>query len=243
MLKDFRLDYKQYIPNYYEDDTKEVFLLISLLHINGFISDKSLFAQFKNLKRGKMIRVVTTYHSKINDTWYNDETIKEIYRDILDDMINHKSGKLKLKFDRINKLRALNGLEPKVSRTYLNFEETLSYLNKYLNKNRNFCVDHLFHEFIKPSVSNLSEDNNHNLSNMFNYSFTDIINRNSVSRYDYDYCCDYCCGTYSEWQESNTYRQKEELNRKIRAEFIGMVDVFLNSKREQFKDCYKKFTL
>lgn len=69
MFTEFKIDHKVQ-TNSYEPN---LFILISLLHINGFINRDSLKAQFKSLKAGTLNRRVGTYHSRVNNQWYNDE--------------------------------------------------------------------------------------------------------------------------------------------------------------------------
>jgi hypothetical protein len=235
MLDKFKLNYKMTY-----EDRNNIFVLISLLHVNGFINDKSIAALFNLLRKGKLVRRVETYHSKINDRWYNDESINDVYEDILLDMINPKSAKVKLKRERINKLRALNGLEPKKYKTYLDFDETMKYLNLYLNKNRNYCIDHLYHEFIKPNIN--CYDYKKNICEMFSHDFKDI--ENNYSNYnDYEYCCEYCCGDYDSWLESVRERNSDIKYQRVKEDIAKLISKFLNTKREKFKNSYKEFVL
>lgn len=240
MLNKFKISHSTLNFSSSSYNENEMFILISLLHVNGFINDKSMFAKFKQLKSGKMIRQVNTYYSKINNQWYNYESMIEIYRDILGDMTNPKSGLAKLKFDRTNKLKAISGLPPKVFKLELNFDETLFYLNRYLNKNKNYCIDHLYHTFIKPNLSNF-EFYGYILKSMFDYNFDYVSDRFKASRDDY--CCEYCCGEYSDWVNYNNDRMGDETNKQIAEYILVMVNDFLNSKRPSFKGSKKELTL
>lgn len=232
----FKLDHK--IKYNYSGNENNMFVLLSLFHINGLINDSSLKAQFKSLREGKLLRKIGTYHSKINDRWYNDENIFDVYEDIFDSM-KHPSGKAKLRLERINKLRKISGLEPKLFKGFLNFEETLKYLNKYLNKNRNYCIDHLYHEFIKPGISNY-EYNYITIRSLLGYDFSKF--EKTTSFYD-DYCCEYCCGEYSDWLEYKERQREHEKYKNASEEVLRMVNEFLNSEREKYKGSYKQFTL
>ena len=231
MLSDLKID-----KNVATERKNEMFVLLSLLHINGFINDSSLHANFKNLREGKIIRRINTYHSKINNKWYNDDSVTDIYESILNDMINLKNPKARLNFERANKLRLLNGLAPKKFKTELTFEESLKYLNLYLNKNRNYCIDHLFHEFIKPNI--LKFEYNKTINSMFDYNFDYIEDRERKVN-DWEYCCEYCCGPYNEW-----YSRRYEIDYKnVHIEICKIISEFLNTKREKYKGSYKKFEL
>jgi len=151
MLKEFKID-QHTLTNAENLRQKNILILISLLHANHFINNDSIKALFKKLREGKLVRNVNTYYSRINKRWYNDENICDIYDDIFKKMMN-PTGKEKLKLDRINKIVTINGLEPRKFKTSLNFEETLKYLNLFLNKNRNYCIDYLFYEYIKPAIN------------------------------------------------------------------------------------------
>lgn len=236
MLKDFKINHKSVIDSYYslgEERNKELFLLISLLHINGFINNQSLNSLFNLLRKNKLYRQVNTYHSRINDKWYNDDSIIEIYEDVFDSMIHPKNKNVLLKLERINKLRKIDNLPPKVYKEYLTFEEVLKYLNRYLNKTRNYCIDYLFYEFIAPNIR--TEYREHVLNSMFNYDFSKLNEKYSVS--DYGYCCEDCDGPYEDYM-SYRYSQKSDY---VKKEINKMVNVFLNEKREKYKGSYKEY--
>lgn len=233
-LKNFKINHKS--QAYYYKDNNKIFLVISLLHINGFINDDSIKSLFKRLREGKLLRYVRTYHSNINNKWYNEESIYDIYNDILDDMTNPKSAKVLLRLERINKLRKVNGQEPKIYKTHLNFEETIKYLNLFLNKNRNYCIDHLFHEYIVPCINYCGYYNLSELNKTFDYDFSYLERSNTYSD---TYCCDYCCGDYDSWYSYNSEKNREE----IKKEITELISEFLNTKRNKFKGSYKKFVI
>lgn len=225
---DFKLGYN----NFNVREENKLIIIISLLHLNGFISHKSLVALFKKAREGKLYRRVNTYRSNVNKKWYSDESTYEIYLDIFETKMNPKDKLERLKLERINKLRKLDGLEETKFKTYLDFEETIKYLNLYLNKPRNYCIDHLFYEYIKPCVNSYSYSTE--LLNMFNCDFSNL--EYSYSIHDNYYCCEYCCGDYNDWLESQEYYKKEELKKLIFKE----ISDFLNKKRKQYKGCNKE---
>lgn len=242
MLKDFKLDHKNTYGYAGDVREKNMFILISLLHANNFINDKSIRSLFKSLREGKLIRRVNTYYSRVNKKWYSDENIVEIFEDVFNTKMN-PTGKEKLRLDRINKIMTINGLEPKKYKTSLNFEESLEYLNLYLNKNRNYCIDHLFHEHIKPLI-NVYEHYKEYIQKMFNYDFSIHENRYSSSYdNDNDYCCSDCCGDYSDWVASNSSRRDYEISMEAKKEIIKLVNAFLNDKRVKYNGSYKEFTI
>lgn len=229
MLSELKID-----KNTSSESKNKMFVLLSLLHINGFINNASLHSNFKNLRNGKMLRRINTFHSRINNKWYNDDSVTDIYESILEDMIDLKNPKARLNFERTNKLRQLSGLVPRKFKTELTFEETLKYLNFYLNKNRNYCIDYFFHEFIKPNI--LRFEYNKTLNNMFNYNFNYIEDEEKRS-HDWEYCCEYCCGPYESWLDNRSVINY----RNVRREICKIISEFLNTKREKYKGSYKEF--
>jgi hypothetical protein len=225
-LKDISLKYNDFEGN------EKLFILISLLHINRFINNQSLFALFKSLKENKLNRYINTFHSKINDKWYNDEHITNVYEMILEDSISKHRNSQKTK--RLNKLRELDGLKPITYKTELNFDDTLKYLNKYLNKNRNYCIDHLFHEFIKESISRYKHYQ-YTLNRIFDFDF-EIFKKEP---YDDYYCCEHCCGSYESWLEYREDHSYDGIEERICKE----ISEFLNTKREKYKGSYKEFKI
>lgn len=238
MLENFKLDQNS-ITSGYSPREGNLFTIISLLHINGFINNDSINALFKSLKAGKLMRNVNTYYSKINKEWYGDENIFEVYNDIFNSMINPKNAKAKLRLERVNKMRKINGLEPKIYKTFLTFEDSIKYLNLYLNRNRNYCIDHLFYEYILPAVKNFEYDK-FTLNKMFEYEFPEV---KSSSYFDDDYCCEYCCGDYHTWSRNRNRRNEEENNKETVEDILKLISKFLNTKRTKFKGSYKEYGL
>ena len=238
MLKDFKL-----YRNAAQNGTNNMFIIVCLLHANGFINNESLNARFKQLKEGKLLRRVNTYRSNITKEWYNDETMLDIFEDVFDTKMNPKSGKERLRLDRLNKLRILKGLNAKTFKTELSFDETMKYLNLYLNRCRNYCIDHLFFEFIKPNIEKF-EYGTTNLNELFNYDFSILERNNSYSSFGYDdnyYCCEYCCGDYSDWLHNREHNRYNKNKKETRKEISKLVSDFLNTKRDKFKGSFKDY--
>jgi len=228
-LKTFKINHNNHRIN----NKNNIVILIGLLHINGFINNDSIKNLYKRHREGKLLRNVNTYRSRITGRWYNDESIFEVFSDVLDDKINLKSAKDRLNFERNNKLRALDGRELKSFKTYLTIDETLKYLNLYLNKNKNFCIDHLYFEYIKPNIDGF-EYNPTELNKMFDFDFESILPTHTRS--SYDYCCEYCCGDYSDFIKYQSQRDHKEDQRYLKKE----IGTFLNTKRDRFKDYVKE---
>jgi len=234
MLSKFKIK-----PNSTYEHESKMFILISLLHINGFINDDSLFSNFKLLREKKMIRHVNTYYSHVNNKWYNSEHIVEIYEDILHSKLNPRDKKEIQRIERLNKIREINGLEPKKYKTELNFDETMKYLNFYLNKNRNYCIDHLFHEFLKYNINNYA---NRVLNSIFEYDFSTVESRYNHFNDD-EYCCEYCCGDYDDWDRDRREYNSGIKDKEVRTEISKMISEFLNSKRVKYKGSYKEYVV
>jgi len=245
MITELKIDYKNL--DYYYKQENNLFIIVSLLHTNKLINDASLNAQFKRLKEGKLNRRVNTYYSKANDRWYNDESIFDVYVDVLETMLKPRTPKAKLKLERINKLRKINGLQPIAIKTSLNFDELLKYLNKYLNAGRNYCIDHLYYEFIKPVIENYRNRyyyDSKKLDNLFDYNFESLERQYRQYEEDNDYyCCEYCCGEYDDWLESRNNDRDRIIANRVVEDVMKMLNVFLNDKRDKYKGSYKKFEL
>jgi hypothetical protein len=170
-----------------------------------------------------LVRRVNTYKSNINNQWYNDEKTLDIYEDVFDSKLKPKSAQEKLKLERVNKLRKLNGLEPKIFKTQLNFNDMMKYLNLYLNKNKNFCIDHLFYEYIKPYISTF-EWNEYILKNMFNYDFSHLKVERDRSSY------------WNRWDDiddddNDDYYDSQSRNKQTQKKITKEISDFLNTKR------------
>jgi hypothetical protein len=233
-LNNFKINHNT-VVNHCSDE-KKLFLVISLLHINGFINNDSIKSLFKNLREGKLNRRINTYYSKITKEWYDYERIYNIYNDIFSNLTNPKSASVILRLERINKLRKINGLEPKIYKTYLSFEETLKYLNLFLNKNRNFCIDHLYYEYISPSIKETIYSFR-SINEMFEYDFSYLENKNSYG--EGEYCCSDCCGDYDDWYEYIRSRKNDHM----KIDIAELISEFLNDKRTKYKGSYKKFVI
>jgi len=154
-----------------------LFTLIVQLHINGKINEQSLSALFNNLKQGKLDRRVNTYHCTYNDKWYNDESMLEILIDVISE---------------------LNVLD-------IPMQKMIYYVNRYLNKPRNYCIDYIIGNFILPFI-NQSANSQHyggyecTLSKLrlFNLTLPDICGYDNYE--PSGYCCEDCDGDYEDYK-------------------------------------------
>lgn len=157
-----------------------VFLIITHLHIQSKINDEKMKAMFKSLKNETLLRKVNTHHCKINNKWYNDEEMFTILCEVYNEVCVRKD---------------------------LDIETVLKYLNKFLNGNRNYCINYIYIEFILPLFSNLSDPKNVKLLKTFevktfnvNYiSYEEADERGDLS---FGYCCEDCDGCLGEYKRS-----------------------------------------
>lgn len=106
------------------DADTTVFLITVFLHINNIINREKMIAIFKGLREKTFIRKIKTYHSNINDKWYEDTDTFDIMLSVFN---NYKNS---LKYDAII------------------VEEFLKYINLYLNKKRNYCINFIYCEIV-----------------------------------------------------------------------------------------------
>lgn len=180
------------IRSEYIENEDKVFLIIVQFHRNGIINDQSLNHYFKSLKDGTLGRLVNTYHSKLNDKWYDHEGMFTIIKDIYEDE-DHKL---------------------KMPKSDIPFDIMLKYLNRYHNKCKNYCVDALYYQFIKPLIEQYQSRigyhgwSHYSVSNsdailllLANYGFN--LNVEMFCHYEaYGYCCSDCSGDRDKYNEN-----------------------------------------
>lgn len=155
-----------------------VFLIIVHLHLQGKINDKKMKAMFYSLKKGTLLRKINTHYCKINNKWYQDEGMFSILCEAYNEVCVRKD---------------------------LDIEVVLKYLNKFLNANRNYCINYIYIEFILPLFNNLSDPKNIKLLKTFelknfniNYvSYEEADRRGDLS---FGYCCEDCDGCLGEYK-------------------------------------------
>lgn len=154
-----------------------LFTLIVQLHINGKINEQSLSALFNNLKQGKLDRRVKTYHCTYNDRWYYDESMLDILINVVSELYPQD----------------------------IPMEKMIYYVNRYLNKPRNYCIDHIIGNFILPIIKQYQNaihygGYDHTLSKLRLFN----LDLPCVQSYDiYEpsgYCCSDCDGDYEDYK-------------------------------------------
>lgn len=166
-----------------------VFMLIVQLHYSKKISDEKLKGMLKALRNGTM-RYKNTYHCTINDKWYSEETMVDILFDVIEEQIID-----------------------------IPIETFLVYLNKYLNKNKNFCIDWVYFGVFKPLINIWTNDvidaiikSISNVVDVENYkSYEDALESGELS---YGYCCSDCDGNFNSYTWSNYNNQYRDFQEK-----------------------------
>jgi hypothetical protein len=195
------------------DHKLTLFLIITHLHLQNKINDAKMKSMFKSLKAGTLIRKINTYHCKINNRWYNDESMFNVLCHVYEDICIRKD---------------------------LDIEVVLKYLNKFLNANRNYCINYIYLEFILPLFGNLEDTNNVKLLKTFelksfnvNYvSYEEADMRGDLS---FGYCCSDCSGCLGEYKRNQyQYRYNKPSNIK------QMKQYFINELNSLKTKNYKK---
>lgn len=203
-----------YNPVYYPDINSKLvlFLIITHLHLQNKINDAKMKAMFSSLKKGTLQRKVNTYHCKINDKWYNDEGMFGILCEAYNEVCVRKD---------------------------LDIETVLTYLNKFLNANRNYCINYIYIEFIVPLFSNLGDEKSVKLLKTFELK---NFNVNYVSYEEADrngylssgYCCSDCDGCLGEYKRSRyNYRYNQPSNIKEMKQYF--IDYLNSLKTKDYK--------
>lgn len=204
------------LNSYKITDENKLFLLLVVFHRNKLISDHSLKDLFANLREGKLNRRVGTFKCKLNNVWYNDESILNIYIDVLSN----------------------------VRDTTVPMSDFLQYVNRYLNKPRNYCIDYIIGNYVLPFFDDCDTKHQYwhggtsymreqaqRMLQMFNISET----LNNPNTYDYDrfeptgYCCEDCDGDYDEYKQSQYEcyvwcNVREDIRKELNDYFNGIRD-------------------
>lgn len=164
-------------------------LIIANLHINKKISDERMKAMVRLLAQGKLLRKVNTYHCKINDQWYNDESMSNILIEVYNDECCPK--------------------------TDIKLEDFLLYVSLFLSKKRNYCIDWVFYNYINPLLNACYNERVIELLSSFDLPAEEItlLTYEEADRmYDLSsgYCCKDCDGCLGQYK---SYRYKDLIGR------------------------------
>jgi len=162
-------------------------LLLCLLFHNKLLTKKQLCAYFNKYDEKSsrkenpsyiedtLTRRVNTYHSKINDKWYNDYNFTSILLDICkDECTNYE----------------------------MSFEDLLRYLNIGFSKNKNWCIDFVTFNIIKPIIEYYDVEKSYKILNKFGLDINYLTYEDADLKYDLSlgYCCEDCDGCYSQYK-------------------------------------------
>ncbi len=188
------------------------FLVIVHLHIQKKINDARLKAMLRSLREGTLLRRINTYHCPINDQWYNDEAMLTILLEVYND---HTMPKHSIPLDVF-----------------------LKYLNLYLGKNKNFCIDWVYFSLVKPLIDGLGSHGYAEKLRSFGLQGIDeaiLSYEEADRRYDLSsgYCCSDCDGCRSQYKRSR-YEHYYAHNEKKTAEKLFKA-YLLSEKTESSK--------
>lgn len=178
------------------EPTDVVLLVIANLHLQQKITDEKMKGMIASLRNKTLLRTVKTHHSKINDKWYNDQPMSYVLLDVYHTMCRYKE---------------------------IDLEEFIPYINLYLNKNRNFCIDYIFFNFVQPYLNQIEDYIQ--VLNSFG-----ILEKNSILSFDEadrihslsgGHCCEDCDGSLYDYKKSNYKHNylngyKKEADKKLR---------------------------
>ena len=189
-----------------EGDTRLAFLYVIFFHKNEMITRDKMLAMFRGIKDGSLLKLKNTYHCKINDKWYNHEPMIDIFEEIT------KGAKFKY--------------------TVIDLEEFLKYINLYTSKNRNYCIDYTYSEFVKPVIDEITSHYDHTID--LAESFGVYSERGGFTRLrdfiPYGYCCPDCDGDYGYYKQCQwEHEVADNIKDKLKTAIIG----YLKSKRTQ----------
>ena len=166
----------------YTDISNEDVAILAIFHLHDqkIINEDRFKSYCKQYNNRTLIRKINTYHCKIIDKWYsNDSTFTAI----------------------------LDSYNEKCSAVDFSVEKMLYYLNRLFNKNKNFCIDHLYFNYINPVLWRFSEYDGNELFKSFEFS-TSYKTYEEMDRGGYlstGYCCTDCDGCLGQYKR-NRYK-------------------------------------
>lgn len=195
------LSHKLFINHYGHGHIEQndlALLIIANLHVNKKISDEKMKGMIASLRKGIFVRFVKTYHCKINDKWYNDENTLDIYKEVF------------------------NELCPKSD---LTVDQFIPYINLLINKNKNYCIDHIYYQYVKPLIKNTEYWGSVDKLKSFDIKGLDRIvlsYEDADSKYSLGsgHCCEDCDGDYEDYKRMKyEYLYKKESDKYLKQLF------------------------
>ena len=162
-----------------------VFLISVFMFHNGVINRAKFLAILKQLREKTFLRKVKTYHSKINDRWYDHEGTYTTMKDVWDDS------------------KVFN----KIVKKSISMDEFLGYVNLLLNTPKNYCIDYTYEHFIMPHIVAYGNNSYGNRCLQILQNMTGVFTGSVVSYDRFEpsgYCCEDHDGDYRSYK-SNQY--------------------------------------
>lgn len=164
----------------------KAFLIIVFLHYNKIMTDEKLKGMLKSLREDKLLTRRNVYHCSFSDRWYNEEHMSEI---------------LQYEFDTAF-----------IKSKTIGLKDFMYYLNFYLNRNYNYCLNWIYIELIQPTLDNICNYSSISSLQSFRFfninmvSYDDYPEPRSNSYWNYYGACDY----YSKSDAYNDYVRAHE---------------------------------
>ena len=180
--------------NYDLQDEPKCLLVFAFLHKKKIISDDKLKGMMSTLRKGTFIRKVNTYHSDINDRWYDHESTAQLIYDLIK--------------------------EEYLEREEISLLDFIYYINLLHNKNHNWCINYYYLKYVLPTLTQLRNWNAYSIIPIVDamkggFHINEFTRRSS----DYYCCCGCCCGFYSYSYEEDSHLQSEQ--KRVRQEIIN----------------------
>lgn len=150
-----------WVENYQIQDKYIILLILTALYKQGKITKDKFSGQIKALRKGTLLERKRTYHSDINNQWYDHETPTQIFRDYME-LLNYPS---------------------------LSMEALVQSLMLLEEKNKNYAINMLMEEYINPMFRGWYPDGSHSedFAQFLGVNFPMRLKAN-ISSYDCD-CC------------------------------------------------------
>lgn len=161
---------REIIGNLNWDMQDDYFILyvLAIYYHNGLISEAKYKGQLKSLRDGNLQKFKGTYHCELNDRWYEHESARSVFEQVLDD-INYE---------------------------YITADKLIATIMLYLNKNYNFAVNIFFDQYLRPMIDRWAKG--YWSSNNFSYANSLNLDLDIERVRESGYCCWECGHTSSD---------------------------------------------
>lgn len=194
---------KQIFQYRYNLDEKHSCLLYAcFLFESKHITEAKFKGMLSSLRQDVLQKRRKTYHCDITDEWFDDMRMTDILYEVCDSLVIAD----------------------------ISFENMIKYTNLFVNKNRNYCINYIFGNFIKPVLSNYqgASYETRMLESLGIENIKGISYEEVESQLSDGYCCRDCDGCLGEYKRS---RYEHHYFRDAKKEINETVEKFLISKR------------